>query len=240
MSSVVLVTGGGRGIGRAVAEEFAAEGCSVAVMARSGDQLQAVVEQFRGHESKILAIIGDICREEDCEAAIRKTEESFGRIDILVNNAGIFRTAPLTQTSTEMWQSVLDTNLTGVFAVTRAFVRSCENRQAGGTIVNISSVAGKKGFPGSAAYCASKFGLMGFSEAIREELRPQGIRVIAVCPGQTDTAAWDTCGLDLAAIGIDRNKMMKAKDIGTAVVNAVLRQGTAIPEELVLRPLVGD
>jgi NAD(P)-dependent dehydrogenase (short-subunit alcohol dehydrogenase family) len=232
----ILVTGGGRGIGRAVALRFAKEGFGVAVMARSEKELAEVAGAIVSAGGQPLTIAGDVARETDAEAAVRNTADAFGGIDVLVNNAGLFRVKPIHETTTEMWRAVLDTNLTGAFLVTRAAVRNMLARRRGRAIVNVSSEAGKRGFPGSGAYCASKFGLCGFGDAIREELRPAGIRVINVLPGQVDTAAWSGCGLDLDRLGIRRDRMMKAEQVADAIAHAVLADG-AVAEEILLKPL---
>jgi NAD(P)-dependent dehydrogenase (short-subunit alcohol dehydrogenase family) len=232
----ILVTGGGRGIGRAVALRFAREGFGVAVMARSEKELAEVAAAVVSAGGRPLTIAGDVARESDAESAVRRTDDSFGGIDVLVNNAGLFRVKPLHETTTELWRQVIDTNLTGAFFVTRAAIRNMLSRRRGRAVVNVSSEAGKKGFPGSSAYCASKFGLCGFGDAIREELRPAGIRVINVLPGQVDTAAWSGCGLDLEKLGIRRDRMMKPEQVADAIAHAVLADG-AVAEEILLKPI---
>jgi NAD(P)-dependent dehydrogenase (short-subunit alcohol dehydrogenase family) len=236
----VLVTGAGRGIGRALALAFGEKGWSVTLLARTQAELAAVAAEVEERGGRALAVVGDVSREGDAQAAVQQAVQAFGPPGCVVNNAGIFRTAPLLETTAELWHAVLAANLTGVFHVTRAAVRAMLEQDAGGFVVNVSSVAGKKGFPGSSAYCASKFGVLGFSEAIREELRSTGIRVIAVCPGQVDTRAWDSSGLDLEALGIDRRRMMQPQDVAAVVVQAVTASGSAVPEEIVLRPAGGD
>jgi NAD(P)-dependent dehydrogenase (short-subunit alcohol dehydrogenase family) len=237
MTRSILVTGGGRGIGRAVALRFAREGFGVAVMARSGKELAETAAAVGAAGGKALALEGDVAKEADAETAVRRCDEAFGGLDVLVNNAGLFRVKPLHETSTEMWRQILETNLTGAFLVTRAAVRCMAARRRGRAIVNVSSEAGKRGFPGSGAYCASKFGLCGFGDAIREELRPAGIRVINVLPGQVDTAAWDGCGLDLGKLGIRRDRMMKPEEVADAIARAVLADGAAVAEEILLKPI---
>ncbi len=242
MRKVALVTGAGRGIGHATSIALSRAGYAITMMARSERQLADAVIEVEKEQGfgRALAVIGDVRDEDDCEAAVRKTLESFGRLDVLVNNAGIFRTAPLIESSTEMWKEVLDTNLTGVFLITRAAVRAMAQSHQGGIIVNVSSMAGKLGYPGSGAYCASKFGLGGFSAAIRVELRGHGIRVVLLCPGQVDTHAWDQCGLDLEALGIRRETMMRPEEVAEAIVFAAARSGEAAPEEILLTPRSGS
>ena len=232
----LLVTGGGRGIGRAVALRFAREGWGVALMARSQKELAETAVAVAKAGGRPFAIEGDVSREADGEAAVKRTEETFGGVDVLVNNAGLFKVKPVHETPTELWRQILETNLSGPFFVTRAVIRGMLARKRGRAIVNVSSEAGKKGFPGSAAYCASKYGLCGFGDAIREELRPAGIRVINVLPGQVDTKAWDGCGLDLDRIGLRRDKMMKPEQVADAIAHAVLAEG-AVAEEILLKPI---
>jgi 3-oxoacyl-[acyl-carrier protein] reductase len=235
-AQALLVTGGGRGIGRAVALRFAREGWNVAVMARSQEELAETAALVAKAGGKALAIEGDVSQEADGEAAVKRTEEAFGGIDVLVNNAGLFKVKAAHETSTALWRQILETNLSGPFFVTRAVIRGMLARKRGRAIVNVSSEAGKKGFAGSGAYCASKYGLCGFGDAIREELRPAGIRVINVLPGQVDTKAWDGCGLDLDRIGLRRDKMMKPEQVADAIAHAVLADG-AVAEEILLKPI---
>ncbi len=236
MTPSVVVTGAGRGIGRAVALRFAQEHWAVTLFARTASEVaetRAAVEAAGGQG---LAIVGDVARRTDVEAAIRQTEERFGGIDVLVNNAGLFRLQPLELLDDETWHAVIETNLSGPFFATRAVVKSMISRGRGRAIVNVSSEAGKKGFAGSTAYCASKYGLCGFGDALREELRPRGIRVINVLPGQVDTRAWDGSGLDLERIGIKRERMLRPEQVADAIVHAVLADG-AVAEEILLKPL---
>jgi 3-oxoacyl-[acyl-carrier protein] reductase len=232
----LLVTGGGRGIGRAVALRFAREGWGVAVLARSKSELAETAALVAKAGGKALAIEGDVSKEADGETAVQRTEETFGGVDVLVNNAGVFKVKAAHETPTELWRQILETNLSGPFFVTRAVIRGMLARKRGRAIVNVSSEAGKKGFAGSGAYCASKYGLCGFGDAIREELRPAGIRVINVLPGQVDTKAWDGCGLDLDRIGLRRDKMMKPEQVADAIAHAVLAEG-AVAEEILLKPI---
>jgi NAD(P)-dependent dehydrogenase (short-subunit alcohol dehydrogenase family) len=232
----LLVTGGGRGIGRAVALRFAREGWGVAVLARSRSELAETAALVAKAGGKPLALEGDVSKEADGETAVKRTEETFGGVDVLVNNAGVFKVKAAHETPTELWRQILETNLSGPFFVTRAVIRGMLARKRGRAIVNVSSEAGKKGFAGSGAYCASKYGLCGFGDAIREELRPAGIRVINVLPGQVDTKAWDGCGLDLDRIGLRRDKMMKPEQVADAIAHAVLAEG-AVAEEILLKPI---
>jgi 3-oxoacyl-[acyl-carrier protein] reductase len=235
VSGVALVTGAGRGIGRAVALELARSGHRCGLFARSEDQLEVVREECAQAGSEALAIPGDVAKPAAALRAVQACVERFGRLDVLVNNAGVFRTAGLLETDDELWQQVLRTNLDGAFYMSRAAAAAMIERGEGGTIVNIASIAGREGFAGSSAYCASKFGLVGLSEVLRLELTTHGIHVLCILPGQVDTAAWDSCGLDLDALGIDRAGMMQPADIAALIV-AALASKTTVAEEIVLRP----
>ncbi len=235
-AAVAFITGAGRGIGRATALRFAREGWSLALFARSKRELDETAAAVVAAGGRALTVHGDIAREEEVEQAVRRADADFGGIDVLVNNAGLFRVRPLEQLDTATWRALLETNLSGAFFATRAVVRTMTARGRGHAIVNVSSEAGKKGFAGSTGYCATKYGLCGFGDALREELRPRAIRVINVLPGQVDTRAWDDCGLDLARIGIERERMMRPEQVAEAIVHAVLAEG-AVAEELLLKPL---
>ena len=241
----LLVTGGGRGIGRATALRFAREGWGIALLARSRGEVAATCADVEAAGGRALAAAGDVTREEEVEAAVRLAEERFGGIDVLVNNAGLFRVRPLAELDAAAWRATIDTNLTGAYFATRAVVRrmlaQAAPRGNGASrvraIVNVASEAARKGFAGSTAYCASKYGLLGFGDALREELRPLGIRVLNVLPGQVDTRAWDGCGLDLERLGIRRDRMLRPESVADAIAHAVLAPGAAVAEEILLKPL---
>ncbi|MBL8840614.1 MAG: SDR family oxidoreductase [Planctomycetes bacterium] len=233
---VAFITGAGRGIGRAVALRFAKAGYAVACFARSADEVEATVAAVTAAGGRGLALRGDVADEAQIEAAVARADSEFGGIDVLVNNAGLFRVRPLEELDTATWRALLETNLSGPFFATRAVVRAMKARGRGRAIVNVSSEAGKTGFAGSTGYCATKYGLCGFGDALREELRGRGIAVLNVLPGQVDTRAWDDCGLDLARVGIRRERMMRPEAVADAIVHAVLAEG-AVAEELLLKPL---
>ena len=183
----VLVTGGSRGIGRAIVELFAAEGADVTFLYRgSTDAAAAVTEAARAAGQLVTAEQADVCDAEACAAVVERMVERCGRIDVLVNNAGVIRDNLLGFLSPEDVQTVLDTNVVGVFNVTRAVVPHMISKRAG-RIINVSSVAGDKGGRGQSNYAASKGAINAFTRAMAVELAPRRIRVNAVAPGVIET-----------------------------------------------------
>lgn len=183
---VAVITGAGRGIGRATARAFASRGILVALASRTTSELAAVERDIQTSGGKALAIPTDITIGSQVENLIKKTETSLGPVDLLVNNAGLVERAPVDETTDDSWDRVLDVNLKGAFLCTRAVIPSMKARGCG-RIINVSSIAGKLGTPQLASYCASKWGLIGFAKATAEELRERNIQVYTVCPGSVDT-----------------------------------------------------
>ena len=185
-----VVTGGSSGIGAGLARLLVEEGADVAVVGRRHDKLAQTVDDLRdaagARNARIVAISTDVRDEATVDTMAAQVIEAFGGVDILINSAGCGAWKTIDQMSADEWRAVVDTNLTGTFLVTRAFLGGMIEQQ-GGHIINISSVAGKLGFPTGAAYCASKWGVLGFTRALAAEARPRGIRVDALCPGTVDT-----------------------------------------------------
>lgn len=183
----VLVTGGGRGIGRAVVEVFAAEGANVTFLFRGNAAAAAeVVEAERSAGRQVTAEQVDVCDAEACSAAVERMTERCGRIDVLVNNAGIIRDNLLGMLSPEEVRTVIDTNVVGVFNVTRPVVQHMISQRAG-RIINVSSVSGEKGGRGQTNYAASKGAINALTRALAVELAPRRITVNAVAPGVIET-----------------------------------------------------
>ena len=211
----VLITGGGRGIGRAIALRFAREGSMVTVAARSSDQLDAVAKEIDQAGGKGLAANMNVADHGSVEAAVWRAVQFMNNgIDLLINNAGVFQVAPIDKVKPADWNFVLETNLTGPYLVTFEsldYLTESERPQ----IINIASTAAKQGFAGSTAYCASKYGLRGFSDALREDLRESGIRVTTVFPPATDTTIFDNVEGEW-----DRSTMKQPEEIAEAVYKA--------------------
>jgi 3-oxoacyl-[acyl-carrier protein] reductase len=185
-NKVAIVTGGSRGIGKAVAIALAKKGYNVVICSRNKDELNKAKEELEKFNVKVLAIKCDVRHYKQVKNLVKKTIKEFGRIDILINNAGIALKKNVVDMSEEEWDNVIDTNLKGPFLFTKE-VLPFMIRQKSGCIVNISSGAGKTGFAEFSAYCASKFGLIGFTESLAKEVKNFGIRVYAICPGPVAT-----------------------------------------------------
>lgn len=187
---IVIVTGASSGIGLEIARMMAAEGASIVLAARTMATLEQAAATLAATGVSAIAVPTDVTRVADCQALVRAAVDAFGRVDILINNAGYAPPASLADTTEELWAATLDTCLKGVYLMTQAAVPALLE-QGGGAIVNISSVAGKEGFNNRSAYCAAKWGVHGFTEALRVEFRDQNIRFHLVCPGAVATAWWD-------------------------------------------------
>jgi 3-hydroxybutyrate dehydrogenase len=193
-----VVTGGGRGIGRATALALARQGVHVAVAARTRTEVDQVAAEIRALGTKGTAIAADVSRVEDVRALFQAAREALGGVDLLVNGAGIAPTAPLVKTSDEVWHSVLAVNLSGVFFTTREALPAMAE-QGFGRVVNIASIAGKSAMPYVAAYVASKHGVLGLTKVAALEVATKGVTVNAVCPGYVDTPMTEAGIANIAA-----------------------------------------
>ncbi len=183
---VIIVTGASQGIGRSIALACAREGTQVVVAARNEGQLAAVTEEIAARGGRALAVPTDVTDEAQVERLVSRTLDHAGKVTGLVNSAGIAPLAPITETSLQVWQQTLDVNVTGTFLCCRAVWTPMAERGEG-SILNISSGAGKRAHADWVAYCASKWAVMGLTESLALEGFPLGIRVNALCPGPTAT-----------------------------------------------------
>ncbi len=188
MPKTVVITGAGRGIGRATARAFAAEGATVVVASRTAAELQSLVAEIAAAGGRAVAVPCDIGAEPDVIQLMAQASALHGQIDVLVCAAGVAAIAPFEQLALADWERTLQVGLTGTFLCCK---HASPHMAAGGLIVALGSIAGRSGFPHWSAYSAAKFGLIGFTQAIREELRPRGIRVSSIIAAAVDTPLWD-------------------------------------------------
>ena len=181
-----LVTGGGRGIGRAVALALAREGADVAVTSRTVEQIGRVAGEVRAAGRRAIALSADVTRLDDVRNMAAAAERELGPIDILVNCAGAAQSAPLLRTGLDLWESMLAANLTSVYLCTAALVPGMVER-GWGRVINVASSAGLAGYAYVSAYCAAKHGVVGFTRAVALEMASKGVTVNALCPGYVDT-----------------------------------------------------
>jgi len=179
---VALVTGGSSGIGRAVAEKLTSLGAAVTITGRRAEPLEEVAEAIRAAGGRCLTVSGDVRDEAHADAAVSQTVEAFGGLDILVNNAGVIGSGPIEETTTEEWKRIVDIDLTGPFLFARAAIPHLKQAQ-GASIVNVSSVAGRRPYIGIGPYCVAKAGVDRLTECLALELAPHGVRVNAINPG---------------------------------------------------------
>ncbi|HEX4604699.1 MAG TPA: SDR family NAD(P)-dependent oxidoreductase [Candidatus Angelobacter sp.] len=224
-----LVTGGGRGIGAAIAIKLAALGATTIICGRTLARLQHTAGQVRSAGGQSEAMACDVADWNSVAALAEKVQKTSGRLDILVNNAGVgWFGGPLHTMPTEKWDAIFNTNLRGVFYMVRAFAPMLI-AVGGGDIVNISSIASKNALPNGAAYSASKWGLNGLTYSLAEELRGHNIRVSTICPGSTHTEFTPHEGKSAA-------KMLIAEDVAHAVEMVVTAREQAFVSEVILRP----
>lgn len=227
---VAAVTGAGRGIGRAIALALAAEGCDVVVTARTEAEIAAVAEEVRQLGRRALPVVCDVADEAEVRKLVEAAQAEFGQMHLVVNNAGGVCRKPLVETSVEEWDGVLNSQVRGTFLVTRFFLPLLFD--AGwGRVVTIASVAGKIGVPNRVHYCTAKWGQIGFTEALDEELKGSGVRAHVVCPGPVATR--------MRAEGFPTEvgeSLIQPEDIAVQVLNLVTLPETAYIREVVVHP----
>jgi NADP-dependent 3-hydroxy acid dehydrogenase YdfG len=229
---VAIVTGAGRGIGRAVSRAFAAEGVTVVLAARTRSELAAAAEDVRAAGVLAFAVPTDVTQDREVFALVDETVGRFERLDILVNAAGTASFGAFADSKADDWSGMLEVNLRATMVVSRA-VLPVMIRQGRGTIVNVASIAATRTIPGSAVYAATKAGVVAFSRVLADEVRP-AVRVGVVLPGAVDTPLWDTIGG-----GPDRSRMLRPEDVARVVLlMASLPPGAAV-EEIRLLPAGG-
>jgi len=226
---VVLVSGASRGIGLAIARALDEQGAKLILTARERRPLEMAAARV---PSTVLAMAADVTSPGDVKRLFRAVRKRVGRLDVLINNAGVFTFRPFEKTTLADWRRNLETNLTSLYLTTQAALPLL--RRSHGDVVNILSISSRVAFANCAAYTASKYGARGLTDVLRAELRPQGIRVIAVLPGMTNTNMKNE--LDFT---VRRRALLQPEDVATAVLGALLQPRRATVEEVLVTPSAG-
>ena len=225
-----LVTGASSGIGAAIATALLAEGANVALAARNEAKLGSVATSI-GDRSRVLVVPTDVGDERQVQGMVEHTAKQFGTIDILVNSAGFGIFKPITELSVEEFDNVVRVNLRGTFLCMK-YTLPLMYEQGRGTVITVSSVAGKHGFAGGGAYCASKFGVMGLTECAFHEARSQNIRMVTIAPGSVDTNFFD----EAQTTSPNRARILQPEDVAATVMLAIELPERALVRELDIRP----
>jgi 3-oxoacyl-[acyl-carrier protein] reductase len=226
-----LVTGATEGIGRAIVLALGRAGARISLCARTGAKVDALVEELEG--SGIAALGGrcDVADEASIQAFVEMARSRFGPVDVLVNNAGRGYFVPVERMSLEDFDATMAVNVRGVFLMTRAVLPDMIRRESG-HIINIASLAGRNPVPGGAAYAASKHAVLGFSKSLFGEVRKQGVRVTAICPGSVVTPFFEKSGAALE----NPDRKLQAEDVAATVISTLTLPDRALVSELDIRP----
>ena len=227
---VALVTGASRGIGHAIAQHLGRLGARLGLCARTPERLDAAAAELRRDGVEAIAVPADLTHPSEVASVVRRTNDALGEIDILVNNAGVGVFRPAHEATEEEWDRVMNTNLKAVFLLSKAVAPQMIRRRRG-DIVNIASLAGKNAFAGGAVYCASKWGLLGLTQCMAEDLRGYGVRVSAICPGTVQTEFSHS-----PHVGKDSAKMLQPQDVAHVVAMVLTAAPRSFLSEVLLRP----
>ena len=228
-----IVTGASSGIGKEVALRLLQAGAEVSLVSRNPDRLLSELPA----ESKAKGYAIDLGAVTEVSAQIQAIVTDMGGVDILINNAGCAYIGELIAMPLEEWQKLFDLNVTSVFQSLQAVLPTMRSQKSG-TIINVASIAGKQGFPNWGAYSASKFAILGLTQAIAAEEQSHGIKIMAICPGSVDTPLWDTLG-DKVPPNFDRSAMLRPTTVAASIMNLVNLPPDAVINELVLMPNAG-
>lgn len=226
-----LVTGATEGIGRATAFALGRAGWQVGVCARTASRVDALLGELAVAGIRTAGRAGDVGDERDAPAIVRHVTDALGAVDALVNNAGVLIAKPFEELTPADWDRTMATNLRSLFLMTREVLPEMRRRRRG-TVVNVASLAGRNGFVGGTAYAASKHAVLGFSKSLMLEVRRDGIRVVAVCPGSVGTAMLR----DQPLLKADPDKILKPEDVASTILHVLELPERALVSELDIRP----
>jgi short-subunit dehydrogenase len=230
---LIVVTGGTKGIGRAILEKFAASGFDVATCSRKAGELEILSREIKErHNVNVFTKAADMSVKEEVNAFVTFISNLGRSVDVLVNNAGYFLPGEVTNEPDGSLEDMMNSNVFSAYYTTRGLVGEMKEKKAG-HIFNMCSIASIKAYPNGGSYAITKFALLGFSKVLREELKESGIRVTAILPGATRTASWD-------GVNLPDDRFMKAEDVADAVFAAYSLSGRSVVEEMVIRPQLGD
>ena len=233
MNKKIVITGGTKGIGKAIIKKFAAEGFDVATCARNADDLrQLKLEIENNYDVRLYTIQTDVSKREEINRFIQSIKDDFGNPLVLVNNAGVFIPGAIHKEEEGALEKMINTNLYSAYHITRGFIEGMTSEKSG-HVFNICSTASIIPYVNGGSYCISKFALLGMSKVLREEMKEFGVRVTSILPGATLTASWD--GVDLP-----KERFMKSEDVAEVVWNAYSMSDHTVMEEVVMRPQLGD
>jgi short-subunit dehydrogenase len=230
---LIVVTGGTKGIGRAIIEHFARQGFDIATCSRKTSDLQVMQELLeRQHAIKVYTKVADMAKKEEVKAFGAFVQQLARPVDVLVNNAGLFVPGQIHTEADGVLEQMIDTNLYSAYHLTRSLIEGMKSRKAG-HIFNICSTASIVAYPNGGSYCIAKFALLGMSKVLREEMKPHGVRVTSILPGATFTASW-------AGVDVPEERFMPAHDVAEMVWAAYQLSPRSVVEEILIRPLLGD
>ncbi len=230
-----VITGASKGIGKAITSMLYSKGINVSVCSRNMEDLSSLEKQLleeSGDQGKIHRFQADMSKKEEVLSYASDIKANLGRVDILVNNAGIFIPGKLADEVDGTLESMIDTNLYSAYHLTRAILPGMK-KVGSGHIFNMCSVASIKAYPNGGSYAISKFALLGFSKCLREELKEDGIKVTSILPGATWSNSWE-------GVELPQDRLMQASDIAEIVWSALSMSPSAVVEEIIIRPQLGD
>jgi short-subunit dehydrogenase len=234
MKKLIVVTGGTKGIGRAIIEEFARNGFDIATCARKKDELdQLMVSLKKSYPGiAVIASVADMSKKDDVVRFAKEILQAGKNVDVLVNNAGYFVPGEITTEPEGTLESMINANLYSAYYMTRSLAPVMKESKSG-HVINMCSIASIKAYANGGSYAITKFAMLGLSKCLREELKPFGIRVTAVMPGATKTASWE--GVDLPD-----DRFMTVEDVATLVYTTYAISSRSVVEEIIIRPQLGD